>query len=111
MQAAGVEPASEKARREKNYVRFRFGDCQPPHYNRQENDSLARLSSACCSGPKLSAQSSKMTSRLHANIQALALRWSLPVRTSMQEAEQSCGVHDPGWLPPGSLQARTILVS
>jgi len=24
VEAAGVEPASEKARREKNYVRFRF---------------------------------------------------------------------------------------
>jgi hypothetical protein len=31
VEAAGVEPASEKARREKNYVRFRFGDCRPPH--------------------------------------------------------------------------------
>jgi hypothetical protein len=31
VEAAGVEPASEKARREKNYVRFRFGGCRPPH--------------------------------------------------------------------------------
>jgi hypothetical protein len=31
VEAAGVEPASEKARREKNYVRFRFGNCRPPH--------------------------------------------------------------------------------
>jgi hypothetical protein len=31
VEAAGVEPASEKARREKNYVRFRFGSCRPPH--------------------------------------------------------------------------------
>jgi hypothetical protein len=30
VEAAGVEPASEKARREENYVRFRFGDCRPP---------------------------------------------------------------------------------
>ena len=30
MEAAGVEPASEKARREKNYVRFRFGGCRLP---------------------------------------------------------------------------------
>ena len=30
VEAAGVEPASEKARREKNYVRFRFGSCRPP---------------------------------------------------------------------------------
>ena len=31
VEAAGVEPASEKARREENYVRFRFGSCRPPH--------------------------------------------------------------------------------
>jgi hypothetical protein len=31
VEAAGVEPASEKARPEKNYVRFRFGSCRPPH--------------------------------------------------------------------------------
>ena len=31
VEAAGVEPASEKARREKNYVRFRFSGCRPPH--------------------------------------------------------------------------------
>ena len=31
VEAAGVEPASEKARHEKNYVRFRFGSCRPPH--------------------------------------------------------------------------------
>ena len=31
VEAAGVEPASEKARREKNYVRFQFGSCRPPH--------------------------------------------------------------------------------
>jgi len=31
VEAAGVEPASEKARREKSYVRFRFGSCRPPH--------------------------------------------------------------------------------
>jgi hypothetical protein len=29
VEAAGVEPASERARREKNYVRFRFGSCRP----------------------------------------------------------------------------------
>jgi len=31
VEAAGVEPASEKVRHEKNYVRFRFGSCRPPH--------------------------------------------------------------------------------
>jgi len=31
VEAAGVEPASEKARREETYVRFRFGSCRPPH--------------------------------------------------------------------------------
>jgi hypothetical protein len=30
VEAAGVEPASEKARLEENYVRFRSGNCRPP---------------------------------------------------------------------------------
>jgi len=61
VEAAGVEPASEKARREKSYVRFRFVSCRPPRQSRQENGGLARLKSACSSEQKLSAQSSKMT--------------------------------------------------
>ena len=61
VEAAGVEPASEKARREKNYVRIRFVICRPPRRNRQEGGSLARLLSVYGSGPKPSTQSYKMT--------------------------------------------------
>ena len=59
VEAAGVEPASEKARHEENYVRIRFmisgAAAEPATFAA----ALARLFSACSSGPKLSAYPTK----------------------------------------------------
>lgn len=43
MEAAGIEPASEKARPEKNYVRFRFGCFGRRLGTGKRADSLVRL--------------------------------------------------------------------
>jgi hypothetical protein len=43
VEAAGVEPASEKARHEKNYVRVRFWIVGGRIRTGEENDRLARL--------------------------------------------------------------------
>ena len=43
VEAGGVEPPSEKARREENYVRSRLLNFGPPLRNRQNGGSLARL--------------------------------------------------------------------
>jgi hypothetical protein len=52
VEAAGVEPASETARREENYVRFRL-KCFSSGFRAGENGRyLVRLISAYGSGPK-----------------------------------------------------------
>jgi hypothetical protein len=43
VEAAGVEPASEKARREENYVRFRFFVCRLPAYEPARNGKLSPI--------------------------------------------------------------------
>ena len=57
VEAAGVEPASEKARNEKNYARIRFHGFGRRLRSGKNNDGLVRLISAFRSGPKLMAYS------------------------------------------------------
>jgi hypothetical protein len=55
VEAAGVEPASEKARNEENYVRSQFSNFSVRLRTGKSGDRLVRLISALCSGPKPSA--------------------------------------------------------
>ena len=59
VEAAGVEPASEKARNEENYVRSRFSNFGVRLRIGKSGDRLARLISAICSGQKPSAYPAK----------------------------------------------------
>jgi len=59
VEAAGVEPASEKARHEENYVRSRFKIFGRRFRTGKSGGVLARLISTCSSGPKLSAYPAK----------------------------------------------------
>ena len=59
VEAAGVEPASEKARNEENYVRSQFSNFGIRLRTGKNGGSLARLISALCSGPKPSAYPAK----------------------------------------------------
>ena len=59
VEAAGVEPASENARNEENYVRFRFSIFGARFRTGKSGGRLARLISALCSGPKPSAYPAK----------------------------------------------------
>ena len=59
VEAAGVEPASEKARHEENYVRSRFSNFSVRLRTGKSSGHLARLISALCSGPKPSAYPAK----------------------------------------------------
>jgi hypothetical protein len=59
VEAAGVEPASEKARNEENYVRSRFSNFGVRLRIGKSSGRLARLISALCSGPKPSAYPAK----------------------------------------------------
>ena len=52
VEAAGVEPASEKARHEKNYVRIRFIRFGQRFRAGKSGATLVRLISAYGSGPK-----------------------------------------------------------
>ena len=61
VEAAGVEPASEKARNEENYVRSRFSNFGVRLRIGKSSGRLARLISASCSGPKHFSLSRKMT--------------------------------------------------
>ena len=55
VEAAGVEPASEKARNEENYVRSQFSNFGIRLRTGKNGGRLARLISTLCSGPKPSA--------------------------------------------------------
>jgi len=59
VEAAGVEPASEKARNEENYVRSRFSNFSFRLRIGKSGGRLARLISALCSGQKPSAYPAK----------------------------------------------------
>jgi hypothetical protein len=59
VEAAGVEPASGKARNEKNYARIRFSGFGCRLRSGKNNDSLVRLISGFCYGPKLMPYSVK----------------------------------------------------
>jgi len=59
VEAAGIEPASEKARRKENYVRFRFQVFDHRFRIGKSGDGLARLISACGYGQKPSAYPAK----------------------------------------------------
>ena len=61
VEAAGVEPASEKARHEENYVRSRFSIFSARLRSGKSSGRLVRLISASCSGPKHESLSRKMT--------------------------------------------------
>jgi len=61
MEAAGVEPASEKARREKPTCVSGSNLSAAPNRTGEVSDSLARLSSACGYEQKPSAQACEMT--------------------------------------------------
>jgi hypothetical protein len=52
VEAGGVEPPSEKARREENYVRSRLKIFGRRFRTGESGDGLARLISTCGSGPK-----------------------------------------------------------
>ncbi len=52
VEAAGVEPASEKVRNEKNYVRIRFEFFEQRLRVGKSDATLARLISACGSEQK-----------------------------------------------------------
>jgi hypothetical protein len=59
VEAAGVEPASEKARNEENYVRSQFNNFGARLGTGKSSGRLARLISALSSGPKPSAYPAK----------------------------------------------------
>ena len=59
VEAAGVEPASEKARREENYVRIRFKIFGCGLRTGKSGRHLVRLISAYGSGPKPSTYPAK----------------------------------------------------
>jgi hypothetical protein len=59
VEAAGVEPASEKARHVKTTCVSGSGVSAAPYITGKSEHRLARLISICCSGPKLSTYPAK----------------------------------------------------